>query len=343
MPEYRKSRFKCDICGSKSYSVDLEDVPDNARLSQEHFSIVKCDNCLHRSTYPIPAIQELSKYYPETYYAHVGSKKSFRNKIKWSLKRQCYRNAMSGKASSNHASTHAQCSRLGKFLAEPPLTGKRRLLDVGCGAGEYIRFAKSRGWQASGIEIDAKAVDSGIKAGLDIVQGSAESLPVESDSFDVVRMWHVLEHAYSPMAVLAEVNRVLRPRGFFLLSVPNFASSQRIVLGNCWPHLDVPRHLHHFNPESLKKALESNGFIKITSFYSGAPFLEIPWRLAICRSQGKNLFASTKLVTKSVTFEVLRRAARRDEGSLLTWWVQKQTATPISQTQGSNTGIGQGH
>lgn len=328
MSEY--SRFQCNICGSNGYSVDLKGIPDNAGLSQELFSIVECDNCSHRSTYPFPTSQKMSKYYPQAYYAHINSKKSLRNKLKWSLKNHCYRNANSEEALRDHEDTQPQCSRLGKYFAEPPLTGKRRLLDVGCGAGEYVSFAKSCGWVASGVEIDSKAVDVGRKAGLDIVLGSAESLPVESNSFDVVRMWHVLEHAYSPMAVLAEVNRVLRPRGFFLLSVPNFASSQRLVLGNCWPHLDVPRHLHHFDSESLKKALESNGFHKIANFYSGAPFLELPWRFVICRNQGKGLVLSIKLVTKSVAFEVVGRATRRDKGSLLTWWVQKQSNGSIS-------------
>ncbi|MHB8160077.1 MAG: class I SAM-dependent methyltransferase [Thermoleophilia bacterium] len=316
------SGFTCDICGGEVASIELSDISDNSGISTQKFSIVRCEACGHHGTHPLPKPSELSSYYPETYYAHVGSGFSFKNKLKWTSKRLCYRREPVLE-DSDHDEAQVRFSHLGSFLAEPPLCRGRRLLDIGCGMGEYIQFANSCGWFASGVEIDEKAVKLGQNAGLDILQGNAEHLPVDSNSFDVVRMWHVLEHAYSPTKVLSEIYRVLSPGGFLLLSVPNFASSQRQVLGNCWPHLDIPRHLHHFSPESLETILESNGLQKQESLYSGVPLFEIPWRLAVCRIQGIDRATAITQVSKSIIKEVTFRTFRKDQGSMLTWWVKK--------------------
>lgn len=316
------SAFICDICGEEAASNELSGIPDNSGITTQKFNIVRCDACGHHSTYPLPKPSELSSYYPETYYAHVGSGFSLKNKLKWTSKRICYRRE-AVLEDTKHAEAQVRFSPLGRFFAEPPLCGDRRLLDIGCGTGEYIHFANSRGWIASGVEIDEKAVKSGQNAGLDILHGNAEHLPVDSNTFDVVRMWHVLEHAYSPTKVLSEINRVLCPGGFLLISVPNFASSQRKVLGNCWPHLDTPRHLHHFSQESLEAILKTNGLQKQESLYSGIPFFEIPWRLAVCRIQGIDRASAITLVSKSIIQEVILRSLQKDQGSMLTWWVKK--------------------
>lgn len=302
--------------------VELAGVPDNSDRSQDQFDICKCIACGHHFTQPFPAKEKMAEYYPKSYYAHMDAKPSPKSRLKWSLKAKCYRSSGSGSISDSPA----KVGLMGRLLAEPPFVGEKKLLDIGCGSGEYLKFAENCGWSAFGLELDEEAVARGQKNGLAIKSGSAESIPYESGTFDVVRMWHVLEHAYSPSRVLTEVNRVLRPNGLFLLSVPNYDSSQRRVLGKYWPHLDVPRHLHHFSPGTLEKALASHGFRRIETFFPGFPLMEIPWRLAIMRMQGVSSLQSKILLSKTIAIEVINRIIGRDQGSLLTWLVRKEEA-----------------
>lgn len=311
--------YRCDLCGGSSYTTDIPDVADNSGRAQELFSIVRCDSCGHFSTQPAPKPELMARYYPSQYYAHVDTAGTGKDRLKWYLKGKCYRGAAAGA----EAVSVAMRGRLGRILAEPPPVANGRLLDVGCGAGEYVAFAQSQGWRVSGVETDDEAVEVGSKRGLDIVQGMAESLPFENCTFDVVRLWQVLEHTYSPTKVIAEINRIMKPGGHLLLSVPNFGGAQRRVLGKCWPHLDVPRHLHHFTAETLDRVLTAGGLRKVQNLYSGLPFFELRWRMAVCRLQGLDSASAVKLVLKSVISESAGRLAGNKDGVYLTWWVQK--------------------
>jgi SAM-dependent methyltransferase len=95
--------------------------------------------------------------------------------------------------------------------------------------------------------------------GLPVLTGTLERVAFPDDEFDLVIMWHVLEHIHTPGAMLREVSRILKPGGTLLVAVPNFDSLEAGFSGPGWFHLDVPRHLTHFTPRTLRSVLDQAG------------------------------------------------------------------------------------
>ena len=144
-------------------------------------------------------------------------------------------------------------------------------MDVGCGRGFLLKAFQSRGWEVFGTELsDQAAAYASQVLHLSVRAGTLEELNLPADHFDAVVMWHVLEHLADPRPTLAEVNRVLKPGGVFLVGVPNFGGWEARLCRDKWFHLDVPRHLTHFTCETLGSALEATGF-RIQKRYGFAP------------------------------------------------------------------------
>jgi SAM-dependent methyltransferase len=136
-----------------------------------------------------------------------------------------------------------------------------RVLDVGCATGLFLREMSQAGWQAAGIEPIASAADFARRRfGLDVFQGMLGEAAYESESFDVVTLWDVLEHTFSPSTELVNAARLLRPGGLLALSVPNWDSPDRWIFGRHWQGLDSPRHLFVFTRDSLTRLLTQAGF-----------------------------------------------------------------------------------
>ena len=153
---------------------------------------------------------------------------------------------------------------LGRALARSPLRSLLQrspgtLLDVGCGRGDLGVALIRRGWRVAGVEPSASACAVARARG---VKAQAGTLATTSfrETFDAVVMNHSLEHVADPRADLANVFRLLRPKGMLAISVPNFASWQRRRFGAAWFPLDLPRHRTHFTPSSLELALKETGF-----------------------------------------------------------------------------------
>jgi SAM-dependent methyltransferase len=128
------------------------------------------------------------------------------------------------------------------------------------------------GWEVHGVEVAPElAQHAREEFNLDVSTGPAEvALPrFPNDHFDVVSMWHVLEHLFDPSWVLAEVYRILKPGGRLMLEVPNFHSLSRFILRTYWFPLELPRHLYHFTPQTLQAMLTKGGF-RVTSL-KGVP------------------------------------------------------------------------
>lgn len=135
-----------------------------------------------------------------------------------------------------------------------------RLLDVGSGRGRFLAAAKAAGWSATGIEFEpGLAAMSRDRYGVDVVVGDAVTADVDGP-FDVVTMWHVLEHLPEPAASLERAFELLAPGGRLIVSVPNNDSWQARAGGDDWLHLDIPRHIYHFTPGSLSLLVERTGF-----------------------------------------------------------------------------------
>ncbi len=145
---------------------------------------------------------------------------------------------------------------------------KGRLLDYGAGSGAFARFMAGRGFDAVGLEPYSLGTTLE-EPGLRLVRAPLASVKNALGEFDVITMWHVLEHLEQPVPLLAELRSMLAPGGVLVVSVPNFASWQSEVFKGGWFHLDAPRHLLQFEPETLDACLGRAGFIVTAQ----APFL----------------------------------------------------------------------
>ncbi len=158
--------------------------------------------------------------------------------------------------------------RVYNFFRRRNLNWKRRLiarlqprgalLDVGCGTGEFLAVMRAAGWQVRGLERDANAAHWGREQlQLDIQVGSVSDL--QQGSYDVITLWHVLEHFYSPQTALQRLRENLADKGALIIAVPNLASVDAGIYGADWIALDTPRHVNHFAPATLTRLARACG------------------------------------------------------------------------------------
>ena len=147
-----------------------------------------------------------------------------------------------------------------------------RVLDVGCGPGESLRHIIDAGCSAYGVETSPQAAAQAQRTGATVFAGTFVQARFEDDWFDGVAMIHVLEHVDDPVAALREAHRVLKPGGLLVIEVPNIESWGFALFGRRWRALDVPRHLYHFSPASLKPLLIREGFeiVRLSHFSARA-------------------------------------------------------------------------
>jgi 2-polyprenyl-3-methyl-5-hydroxy-6-metoxy-1,4-benzoquinol methylase len=205
------------------------------------FDIVHCDACGMAATSPVPP--DLRPYYPSEWY---GGQQRFRQGIDRTLG-MFYR---------------ARASKVEDAVRRLiPLGPSPAVLDVGCGRGLTLAALRDRGWRVTGCELSEMAAAWGRgNLGLDIRTELLHEGMFEAGTFDVITLWHSLEHMVSPREVLQFCRHWLRPGGVLFVAVPNYGSLQARVGGPLWFHLDPPRHLHHFTQAHLTRLLQTFGF-----------------------------------------------------------------------------------
>ena len=147
-------------------------------------------------------------------------------------------------------------------------------LDVGCGTGEVLGAARSRGWATTGVEPEQSSAAAARARGLDVRATTLERSGLPQRSFDVVSAFHVLEHMPDSRAFLASLRRWARPGGFVVIEVPNWRTVQRRRLRQHWSALRPGEHLVHFTPDTLTRTLRSAGIEPLrtrTPMYLGPP------------------------------------------------------------------------
>ena len=135
-----------------------------------------------------------------------------------------------------------------------------RVLDVGCGNGEFLLEMREAGWTAEGLETDARAVARAREQALDVRQGTVEDAHYSPQSFDAITLSHVLEHLHEPVATLRRCRELLRDDGVIWIATPNLSSPGHRRYGRDWRGLEPPRHLVLFTPSALALALDRAGF-----------------------------------------------------------------------------------
>jgi len=186
-------------------------------------------------THPQPKADQLPKYYEsDDYISHTDGKRSLFEKAYHFVKNIALKNKTD--------------------LIESLQKDKGSLLDIGAGTGDFIIAAQQKGWNVTGFEPSEKAKSIAIQKGVSFCE-KTQDLP--NDSFDVITMWHVLEHVPDPEKQIAELKRLIKPTGTILIAVPNFNSFDAKHYGKFWAAYDVPRHLFHFSKTAIRKLFEN--------------------------------------------------------------------------------------
>lgn len=207
-------------------------------VSGEEFELRKAGNMDLLVTTPQPDIDKLPSYYKsEKYISHTDSKNSFLDKIYQQVKSLMLRRKI-------------------KWI-EHEISERGKILDLGAGTGDFLAQAKSGGWETFGVEPNPGARKLAAEKGVDLFEDS-DSLP--DHHFDVISMWHVLEHVPDLEKQIRELDRLLKPDGLLVIAVPNFKSYDAKHYKEFWAAYDVPRHLYHFSPQAMKRIFETKGF-----------------------------------------------------------------------------------
>lgn len=247
-----KKYTECPVCSGEKFR-SFKTVKDHM-ITKEHFEIVACDSCGFHFTNPIPLETEIGNYYKsEDYVSHSSSKKGLVNSIYGVVRSITLKQKVS--------------------LVKKRTSGLS-LLDIGAGTGHFLNQSKAADFAVQGLEPDQDAVQFA-KDNFQLQLDSLDTLyTIESESKDVITMWHVLEHVYQLNEDLAEMNRVLKKSGLLIIAVPNMDSYDALKYGEYWAAFDVPRHLYHFQKNTIQQLLEKHNFslteilpMKFDSFY----------------------------------------------------------------------------
>lgn len=204
----------------KDYSVSKETF---ALLYNKEYDLLK--------THPFPDLSVLPKYYEsEDYISHTDGKRTFFEKIYHFVKKRAIKNKVK--------------------LINSYHKNKGALLDVGCGTGDFLVEAQNQGWKATGYEPNEAAKKLTNSKNVSTID---DLVSLSANSFDVITLWHVLEHVPNLEEYIKNLKKLLKPTGTLIVAVPNYKSYDAIYYKRHWAAYDVPRHLWHFSKKSIKR------------------------------------------------------------------------------------------
>ena len=215
---------------NKKYFLTVKDYS----VSKETFDLYHDEALDMLITHPQPSLENLGKYYEsEDYISHTDNKRSLFEKLYHFIKSIALKNKLN--------------------LINSLQFQKGKILDIGAGTGEFLSVAKNDGWQTIGVEPSDKAKAIAKSKGVSFVEQTSE---LENQSFDVISMWHVLEHVPDLDKQIKELKRLLKPTGTLIIAVPNFKSFDAKHYGKFWAAFDVPIHFWHFSKTAIKMLFE---------------------------------------------------------------------------------------
>ncbi|HXJ82001.1 MAG TPA: class I SAM-dependent methyltransferase [Candidatus Methylomirabilis sp.] len=266
MPSLPTIDAPCFLCGAWE-SERVWSTADRAFAVPGRYSVVRCLGCGFLYQRPRVRDENLADCYPDHYPRHQEPSpripfKGSAARVKaarWALATALHYAAFQGATAGIATRLRARLLLRRLRWDCPPWTGQGRYLDVGCGSGGSLGAAKALGWRVTGIEMDRAAAERARRFTEDIHAGDILGVSLPGGSFDVVTAFHVLEHVPDPVAVVRRMLAWLAPGGLAIIEVPNAGGLGASLFGPAWSGLELPRHLCHFTPGTLGRAVEQAG------------------------------------------------------------------------------------
>lgn len=223
----------CPVCQANSFNSFL--TAKDYTVSQQDFGLVNCTTCGFTITNPRPTLETIHSFYKsEKYISHTGGSGSFVDRL--------YRIARS-------YTLKWKQQLITSFAQE------KTLLDYGCGTGSFLAHMKTKGWNVTGVEpsADARAIASENATVHELIESV-------NGTFYIITLWHVLEHIHDLNKTLTELGKRLEASGTIFIAVPNYKCADATHYKKHWAAYDVPRHLWHFNQQTMTRVLADAGF-----------------------------------------------------------------------------------
>jgi len=237
----------CPVCDGKEFTPFL--TCTDFFVSGEKFNIKQCNSCGFKITENIEDEDNIGSYYQsENYISHSNTSKGIVNKV-------------------YHTVRNYMLSRKRRLVEKATSLKTGQMLDVGTGTGFFLNEMKINGWQVTGTEKSSDARDFAKR------EFNLENLPSEKlftlrdKRFDVITLWHVLEHIHQINENMETFGRLLKTNGKLIIAVPNHDSTDAKHYKEFWAAFDVPRHIWHFAPKQMKQFGEKHGF-KLSSLHT---------------------------------------------------------------------------
>ena len=277
----------CPLCESPRIAPLL--VCRDTLTLRGDFTISSCGDCGFRFTNPFPSADDIHAFYESDDYTPVT------NSTRGALNK------------GYHLARRVMLRAKRRLVCRLAQRGTGALLDIGCGTGEFPAVMRDAGWDVQGVEPFAPARESAAgRFNIPVADLEGQSL-LPDHAYDVITLWHVLEHAHGIHHSMSEIARLLKPGGLVLIGIPNCASWDAQFYGAHWAAYDTPRHLHHFTPDTLRRLAEKHGFC-VTAM---RPLLFDPLYIPLLTEQrrpDKNLLRGAYAATRSFAASLLNPA-----------------------------------
>jgi 2-polyprenyl-3-methyl-5-hydroxy-6-metoxy-1,4-benzoquinol methylase len=291
------SMNKCRLCGV----AYLSPRPDRASISQAYINYYthtsEKDDLVHRY------LRSIKSVLSEKYFAVVSGSGSMVDRIVYLVIKLLFPLSLYFDAKSRHIFN----------LKKQP--GK--LLDIGCGNGEFLKFAEHYGWQAVGVDFDTEAVKEARSGGLDARLGDIDVID-SGERYDYITLSHVVEHVYDPVELLRTCYGLLNHGGVLWLETPNIESMGYAYYKSNWRGLEPPRHIMLFNMKSLDEILLKVGFQMIeqenhglSGVYMGLSSERILSKSDPCKSRLKCIVRKARKLLRVMSLEIVQLSSKR--------------------------------
>ena len=202
-----------------------------------------CKNCEFKFTNPFPSEETIGKYYQsENYISHSNTNKGIINKLYHLVRKQSLKSKV-------------------KLINQNTKNLKGNILDIGCGTGYFLQACKENGWAIDGMEPDITARTQSEANTKQKIYNNLFDIK-EEKKYDIITLWHVLEHVHKLNESIQHIHKLLKPNGILVIAVPNCFSYDSATYKDFWAAYDVPRHLYHFTQNDMDKLLANHKFTR---------------------------------------------------------------------------------